>query len=166
MYHSFLQLIIVASLDLLPLAHAIPSYRANPPPIPPLNGSTTTLPSQSLNFLGVSCYHLDPTHDRVSLITCQPLFAALVGGGHIYDEYEFPNGWRFDVPGENCAIRLTSPSREDRRVKMSMSDFIEYGSEVLRECVMGGANTFQGRWQVVVTKKVEYGGVVRGVDAE
>ena len=105
------------------------------------------------NFLGVNCFYLKP--ETVNLAACQPLFERLVSRGHVYDEQNVPNGWRLQYAYEPCVIVVASPTRGDRRVKISMMDIIIYTTEVLntcRETSTGGAYTFQGTWRVQVTR--------------
>ncbi len=105
------------------------------------------------NFLGVDCYHLQPS--TVSEISCQSLFAKLVERGDPYEERDLPNGWRFRHGHDPCVIMLSSPSREDRRVKITAAHMLLYATEILRTCQessTGGAYTFVGTWQLVVTR--------------
>lgn len=105
------------------------------------------------NFLGVNCFYLKP--ETVDLTDCQPLFARLVAYGHVYDEQSVPKGWFLRYNNHPCIIRVTSPTRADRRVKISMMDVILYTTEIIetcRETGTGGAYTFQGTWQVQVSR--------------
>ena len=105
------------------------------------------------NFLGVDCYYLQPA--TVDLLTCQPLFAKLVEGGQVYTKERFRNGKQFRYGYEPCTIMLSSTTRGDRSVEISMIQIILYATEVLQTCQetsTGGANTFQGTWQVIVTR--------------
>jgi hypothetical protein len=105
------------------------------------------------NFLGVDCYHLQPS--TVSENLCQPLFAKLVERGDAYEERDLPNGWRFRHGHDPCVIMLSSPSRKDRRVKITAAHMLLYATEILQTCQessTGGAYTFVGTWQLVVTR--------------
>ena len=107
----------------------------------------------SKNFLGVNCYNLPDA--TVNLNTCQTLFALLFEAGHVYDENAVPNGWRFRYDQEPCVITVSSPTRGDRRVKMSVASLVLYATDILQTCrelSNGGAYTFQGTWQVIVTR--------------
>ena len=119
-------------------------------PHPP---NTPSHPSHPLTFLGITCYHLLPT--RVTLQTCQPLFAALVQAGDVYTPYPIRNGWVFQSGYEPCVIRIESSAREDRgkSVRVSMSQVVLLATEVLETCRgvgSGGANGFEGSWRLVV----------------
>lgn len=105
------------------------------------------------NFLGVDCYHLQPA--TVNLEACQPLFAKLFERGKVYEETEVTNGFRALYAYEPCTIMVASPSPRDRRVKISMAHLVVYATDILKACrepSTGGAYTFVGNWQVVVTK--------------
>ncbi|KAL8789554.1 MAG: hypothetical protein Q9195_006781 [Heterodermia aff. obscurata] len=123
---------------------------------------TITSPS-SLSFLGIDCYHLSPSTEPVSLLTCQPLFAALVSHGHIYKPKHFYNGYNLQTGQEPCVIRIFSPAKEDRvlKIELSVAQIISYATEVLQSCPgTGGANVFEGSWRVGVSKnyiKKEWG---------
>lgn len=106
------------------------------------------------NFLGVDCYHLQPS--TVSQNLCQPLFAKLVERGDVYEEINFRKGWWCRHGHDPCVIMLSSPSRQDRRVKITMAQMLLYATEVLQTCQessTGGAYTFMGSWQLVVTRE-------------
>jgi len=106
------------------------------------------------NFLGVNCYNLQPS--TVTLTACQPLFAKLVEGGGAYEERSLRNGWRYRHSHDPCVIMLSSPSRKDHRVKISAAHMIMYATEILQTCQessTGGAYTFVGTWQLVVTRE-------------
>lgn len=106
------------------------------------------------NFLGINCYHLQPS--TVSENSCQPLFAKLVEHGDAYKEKEYPNGWRYQPGHDPCVIMLSSPSRKDRRVKITAAHMLLYAMEILQTCQessTGGAYTFVGNWQLVVTRE-------------
>ena len=106
------------------------------------------------NFLGVHCYRLQPA--TVTQEACQNLFAKLFEKGDAYEEIEVYNGWRAQYNNEPCIIMVASPSRRDGRVKVSMAGLITQAIEVLRTCTetsTGGAYTFDGNWQMVVTKE-------------
>ncbi|KAL8749001.1 MAG: hypothetical protein Q9184_006980 [Pyrenodesmia sp. 2 TL-2023] len=132
------------------------------PPLPPTtpNRNSTLSPPPS-NFLGVSCYSLDPATSTVSLHTCQRLFTRLAAGGDIYAKHHLYNGRRFKAPpstggddDNHCIVGVTSPLRADaaRSVEVSYGMLIMWASEVLRKCETGGANVFQGEWRVEVTR--------------
>ena len=146
------------------------------PPLTTINNATSASPDDSasnslpdltktnaanadtLNFLGVSCYHLDPATDSVSLLSCQPLFANIFRKGHVQDMHYLYNGWSYRYMHGPCIIKISSadPKEGYRSVALSMATLVEYASEVLRDCKTGGANTFEGSWQVVVTRnKIE-----------
>ncbi|KAL6722036.1 hypothetical protein ACLMJK_001141 [Lecanora helva] len=118
----------------------------------PLN--STHIP---VRFLGVNCYYLKP--HTVNLQACQPLFASLVAGGNVYEKKELGNRSRFRFDNEPCTIEIKSPNREDRKVSISIADIILLATEVLETCKKtstGGAYTFEGAWQVAVTRDVTY----------
>lgn len=107
------------------------------------------------DFLGVHCYHLPLPSDTVNLELCQPLFARLLRDGNVYEERGWWNGWLFRRPGEPCTVALSSPERRDLRVRISLAEVVVFAMEVLQTCSengVGGANTFQGEWRVVVTR--------------
>ncbi|KAL8918872.1 MAG: hypothetical protein Q9208_007129 [Pyrenodesmia sp. 3 TL-2023] len=173
MYTSLTPFIILASLLFNPLpTHATPAPPSLLlPPIPPSSPRNSTTPSPS-NFLGVSCYSLDPATSTVSLLTCQRLFAWLVARGDIYTEQTLYNGWRFKAPSargdddnNHCIVGVTSPLRADavRSVRVSFANILTWASEVLRECETGGANVFQGEWRLEVTRGIVQGGGGRRV---
>ena len=73
----------------------------------------------------------------------------------MYEERELRNKGRFRFAYDPCVIMVSSPTRGDHRVRLSMADIVLYAIEVLRACEQistGGAYTFQGTWQVVVTR--------------
>ena len=120
---------------------------------------TMTQPANStsnpLTFLGVYCYHLLP--DTVDIQMCQTAFAALYRGGHVHDKIKMYNGWFYKMQHEPCTIKIANTSEKERhdRVSISMAEIVRYATEVLEECRhpgSGGANTFEGNWQVVVTR--------------
>ncbi|KAI4169979.1 MAG: hypothetical protein LQ343_005289 [Gyalolechia ehrenbergii] len=122
----------------------------------------TNTTSSPLNFLGVNCYHLSPD-ERVTPHQCQRLFEYLCSSGDIYQKYNIHNGWIYKAPPptkpeDTCIVRVASPDRQDRKVMLSFADIVRYSSDVLRECEMGGANTFEGKWSVIVTKNYMTGG--------
>ena len=120
--------------------------------------NTSLIWTQSLvdtpnNFLGVECYHLEP--ETVTREACQPLFDRLFVGGHVYEERQMSNKRLFRFAYDPCVIMISSPTRGDRRVTLSIADVVLYAIEVLRACEKistGGAYTFKGTWQVVVTR--------------
>ncbi|KAL8728589.1 MAG: hypothetical protein Q9166_005322 [cf. Caloplaca sp. 2 TL-2023] len=150
--------VLLASTILLGSSHAVAapprtndpiSLAPGSPHIPNLN--TTN----SLNFLGVNCYHLDPSTDRISLQMCQPLFAWLMSGGNVYEPQSFWNGWRFKRAGfDQCMITIFSPEQDDFAVRISYAKIVTSAHEVLEQCMTGGADTFEGNWSVVVTRNV------------
>ena len=57
--------------------------------------------------------------------------------------------------GDPCCITIQSPRRDDRAVGISTADVISRVTDVLNECASsgsGGAYTFEGNWEVVVTR--------------
>ena len=73
----------------------------------------------------------------------------------MYDEMEVPNGWHARYDHGDCTISVSSSSRGDRRVKITTADLIVWATEVLQTCQdpsTDGAYTFQGTWQVEVTR--------------
>lgn len=107
-----------------------------------------------LKFLGVQCYHLQPA--TVNLEACQPLFSKLFEKGDVYEEIEIPNRSRFQYGYAPCTMMVSSPARDDRRINLSMAALVGYGIEILQTCQessTGGAYTFQGTWQVMVTRE-------------
>lgn len=159
-----ISLLAILLLRSTPHALALPALADLTSPLSLMSSNPTTnfeLPrtrqqnntNYSSNFLGVVCYHLVP--DTVDLHLCQPLFARLMQRGNPYEEMAWWNGWHFRRGIEPCIITLSSPVRQDRRVRISLADVVVYASEVLRTCQetsTGGANTFQGTWRVVVTR--------------
>ncbi|KAL8829068.1 MAG: hypothetical protein Q9191_002230 [Dirinaria sp. TL-2023a] len=119
------------------------------------------------NFRDVKCYDIPDA--TVNLHSCQPLFAKLFEGGHAYDPNEMSNGGRYRLDSEPCVITISSPNRADRRIRISMAALVWYASEVLRTCQElsnGGAYTFQGTWQVIVTRDPYIGSLGDGRLAE
>ena len=158
MYSAFILILsVLPLLSTLAEAHTLRSS-SNFPPQRSLNVTTARLPVTEpfnstlnpLNFLGVQCYHIQPA--TVTLNDCQSLFAMLVREGNVYEEKEFQSRSRFRYPRTHCSVMIFSPYREDKRVKLSVMGLIKYATEILEECRDGGANTFQGSWQVVVTR--------------
>ncbi|KAL8767694.1 MAG: hypothetical protein Q9209_005874 [Squamulea sp. 1 TL-2023] len=109
----------------------------------------------NINFLDVDCFHLDPTTSRISLQTCQSLFAWMMSEGDAYKKHTFWNGWVFKRPGNDpCVITIASPVKADRLVDMSFAQLVLSAHKVLEQCSTGGADTFEGFWRVVVTKGI------------
>jgi len=122
-------------------------------PVAVTTGTRNTTHSPE-NFLGVDCYNLQPS--TVSLNECQPLFAKLVARGEVYEERDLANGRWFRHGDDPCVIMLSSSSRRDRRVKISTAHMLSYATEILQTCQessTGGAYTFVGTWQLVVTRE-------------
>ncbi|KAL9601235.1 MAG: hypothetical protein Q9219_002640 [cf. Caloplaca sp. 3 TL-2023] len=122
-----------------------------PATTPPSSSNDTTHP---LTFLDISCYHLTPA--TVTLNGCQPLFAKLlIHGDHELDVY---SGWSVVENSPPCVLTIANADRKARRVKTTLLDLVVFAEQVLRECAgqgmnTGGANTFEGSWQVVVTRE-------------
>ncbi|KAI4192832.1 MAG: hypothetical protein LQ350_008551 [Teloschistes chrysophthalmus] len=138
---------------------------AVPDPLSPPSSNRLAIPSPlhsqlstNLTFLGTMCYHLLP--DTVTLEACSPLFDTIFGDPRVMMPREQYNGWRFMLPQKKCTLMIASPNiREDKRVMISLAEVVSHAIEVLRFCDgtasgtgTGGSYTFQGRWQVVVTK--------------
>lgn len=171
-YSSPPLLLLLAPFLLIPLlTHATPAPPSLLPPPATRNKNSTTLSPSPSNFLGVTCYSLDPATSTVSLHTCQRLFAWLIADGDIYTERHLYNGWRFRAPGSgggddnHCFLGVISPLRADtaRSVEVTWAKIIVWAIEVLRECETGGANVFQGEWRVEVTREFMPGGGRRRV---
>ena len=162
----YLELVLFISTSLLATIHtlALPTL-ANV--TSPASSLATNLPTSLLvaplhppntnsnpsNFLGVECYHLVPA--TVDLIACQPLFAMLLRSGNIYGEKKWWNRTLLRAGQNPCCIMVSSPSRDDWRVTMCLADIVLYATEVMQTCQetsTGGAYTFQGSWQVIVTR--------------
>lgn len=158
----FSSTIHATSLPLTGGTHTPSSLKEHPATNSETTQNTTYHP---LTFLGVNCYYLQPA--TVDLQTCQPLFAKMFGGGHVYERHQFYSGYWFQSGYEPCVIQISATAREDRRAKVSISiaEVVSYASEVLetcRESGSGGANTFQRSWQVVVTREGIKGSVGYG----
>ena len=151
---AFFSGIRALSLPVSTLEYQLPSspianLTANYDPVTNQSSNSTT---NSLTFLGVDCYHLLP--DTVDLLMCQNAFADLYRGGHVYEEVSLYNGWFYRTQRDPCTIKIANRSKQERhdRVSISVADIVSYATEVLEECQTGGANTFKGNWQVVVTR--------------
>lgn len=161
MYPSFILLITIILLKpSIVYATPAPPRVNNPTPLVLANSPSSHPPHRNstasnipLTFLGVDCYHLNPTTDRVSLLSCEAAFAGLVRDGNVYREHKLYNAWRYQLSGQHCSIAVISPSRKDRWVKISFAKVVLYATEVLQSCETGGANVFEGEWRVVVTRE-------------
>lgn len=151
---------------------------AVPNPLFPPNTNHLTIPNlqphhlstTNLTFLGPRCYHLLPA--TVDLEACSSLFDKIFAERSVAVPQQLYNGWRYMLPDRLCTLMIYSPNaRNDRRVRISLAEVASHAIEVLRFCDSaasgsgsGGSYTFEGMWEVVVTKdpvKLQRGGVVR-----
>lgn len=162
MVPCLLALLLTAALPNLAPATSLIPFRSEPSRIANLS-SLETRPgneiSPSPNFIGVECYHLDPQRDMITRQSCQWLFDNLVSGGHVYEEKLWYNNFRFYSRHHDCTIKIYSPTREDRylRISLSLAQIMLYAIEVLDDCResgTGGANVIQGDWRVAVSRDV------------